>query len=86
MKNLEDTLHNIQNSSVIDSAIVKLSEKNNLSNHVEDIILSLIHMCCNRLNGSRELESYTYGILRHALYDCIQRDRALKIIIQEQNK
>lgn len=86
MKNLEDTLHNIQNSSVIDSAIVKLSEKNNLSNHVEDIILSLIHMCCNRLNGSRELESYTYGILRHTLYDCIQRDRALKIIIQEQNK
>ena len=50
---------------------------NNLTNSFDEIILSLIHMCCNRLNGDRTLEQKTYCLLRHALHDVIAKENAL---------
>ena len=86
MKILDGILESVQRSSIVDSAMSELSSKRNLTNDISDIRLSLIQMCCNRLNGTREFESYTYGILRHTLYDCIQRDKKLKIINSEQSE
>ena len=86
MKILDGILESVQRSSIVDSAMSELSSKGSLTNDISDIKLSLLHMCCNRLDGAREFESYTYGILRHTLYDCIQRDKKLKIIISEQKK
>lgn len=86
MKILDGILESVQRSSIVDSAMSEISSKRNLTNDISDIRLSLLHMCCNRLNGTREFESYTYGILRHPLYDCIQRDKKLKIINSEQSE
>ncbi len=86
MKTLDGILESIQRSEVVDATVSELTRKANLTSSIYDIKLSLLHMCCNRLNGARELESYTYGILRHTLYDSIQRDKKLKIINSEQNK
>lgn len=86
MKILDGILESVQRSSIVDSAMSELSSKRNLTNDISDIRLSLLHMCCNRLNGTSEFESYTYGVLRHTLYDCIQRDKKLKIINSEQSE
>ena len=86
MKILDGILESVQRSSIVDSAMSEISSKRNLTNDISDIRLSLLHMCCNRLNGTSEFESYTYGVLRHTLYDCMQRDKKLKIINSEQSE
>ncbi len=83
---LDDIVENVQKSKLIDSAFFELDNKKNLTNSIDNIKLSLLHMCCNRLNGARELEIYTYEILRHTLYDSIQKDKNMKITITEQNE
>ncbi len=81
MKALEDILYSeayvndsrTNTANVISTVI--FDEKQRLTNSVDDIILSLLHMCCNRLSRNRMLEEKTYSILRHTLYDVITKEK-----------
>ncbi|MDU5570546.1 MAG: lantibiotic dehydratase [Peptoniphilus harei] len=55
-----------------------LYKDNKLSNSEFMIIGSLIHMHCNRLKGDRNLEYKTSVLIRHTVYDLINKYRNLK--------
>lgn len=59
---------------LVDTMIDLESSTELLTTNVDEIILSLIHMCCNRIKGDRHLEEKTYSILRHTLFDIISKD------------
>lgn len=46
-----------------------------LTNSADDIILSIMHMCCNRLSGDRIVEKKMHSMLRHTLYDVIKKEK-----------
>nr|WP_010248475.1 lantibiotic dehydratase [Peptoniphilus rhinitidis] len=55
-----------------------LYNENNLTNTKEMIIGSLSHMHCNRLTGDRALEYKTFVIIRHTVYDLLNKKKYLK--------
>lgn len=50
-----------------------LYDKNTLTNAKKMIIGSLSHMHCNRLTGDRNLEYKTFVMLRHTVYDLVNK-------------
>lgn len=54
---------------------VILDTNTGLTNSVDNIVLSLLHMCCNRLSGDSEIEEKSYALLRHTLYDVIKKEQ-----------
>lgn len=55
-----------------------LYNENNLTNTNKMIIGSLLHMHCNRLTGNRELEYKTFVMIRHTVYDLLNKKKYLK--------
>lgn len=55
-----------------------LYNENNLTNTKKMIIGSLLHMHCNRLTGDRNLEYKTFVMIRHAVYDLMNKYEHLK--------
>ena len=49
-----------------------------LSSTPDEIISSMLHMRCNRLNRNRELEIRTYSLIRHTMYDEIKKIKYYK--------
>lgn len=45
------------------------------TNKKENIILSIIHMYCNRITGNRIYENKYLAIVRHALYQILQQEK-----------
>ncbi|WMM25767.1 lantibiotic dehydratase [Tissierella sp. MB52-C2] len=48
------------------------------TNSRKDIILSLVHMYCNRLTGIRGYEEKYLAIIRHALYHHIEKEKHMR--------
>lgn len=70
-----------------EKALIRFKEKllkavNNKANtnFREDIILSLMHMYCNRLTGKIEYEEKYMALIRHALYSLIERNKHINKI------
>lgn len=68
-------------------ALIRFKEKlleavNNKTNtnFRKDIILSLMHMYCNRLTGKMEYEEKYMALVRHALYSLIERNKHINKI------
>ena len=55
-----------------------LYNENNLTNTDKMIIGSLTHMHCNRLTGDRGLEYKTFVMIRHTIYDLLNKKKYLK--------
>ena len=55
-----------------------LYNENNLTNTKKMIIGSLLHMHCNRLTGDRDLEYKTFVMIRHTVYDLMNKYEHLK--------
>ena len=45
------------------------------TNTIQDIIMSIIHMFCNRINGERKWEYKIYCLLRHTLHYINERKK-----------
>lgn len=76
MRELDKALNIVQYDDFIDNTMLELERwRTLLTTNMNEIILSLIHMCCNRIKGDRALEEKTYSILRHALFDIISREK-----------
>ena len=45
------------------------------TNEKENIVLSIIHMYCNRMTGNRTYENKYLAIVRHALYQILQQEK-----------
>lgn len=54
-----------------------LIEENNLSNSIKEIVFSLSHMFCNRLNANLEYENYYNAIIRHSLYHYLSSSKVI---------
>ena len=52
---------------------------NLLTNDMDSIIQSIVHMCCNRLSRQRFYEDFSYSIIRHAVRDLIKKEEYLKM-------
>lgn len=50
-------------------AVDNLDQHGSLCNSKESILLSIIHMFCNRFKGDREWESLIMSLVGHSLYD-----------------
>lgn len=75
LKNCEDglTIYNIINMRKLAlnnyfKKIDEVDEKGNLTNSKENIIMSIIHMSCNRLLDSRDEEQLIMHLVRHCLH------------------
>lgn len=87
IKELEEILQeNSSNPCIKDFLRVLEENRGSLTDSKNEIILSLLHMCCNRLNGNRELEEKAYSLLRHTLYDVIKKERYMRKTKEEKIK
>lgn len=79
IKLLEEVLLCDNEKSEINIIMTQLRQKENiLTSGFGDIVLSLLHMCCNRMTRSRKTEEKVYSFLRHSLYDVIKKRQYVK--------
>ncbi|ALC85932.1 hypothetical protein AM499_08915 [Bacillus sp. FJAT-22090] len=57
--------------------ILKVEAKGNLKNEINDIILSIIHMSCNRFKADNTWEKKIISLVRHGIYANLEKRRAL---------
>lgn len=55
--------------------INELAIKEELTNNISNIIRSLAHMHCNRLSGDRNLEYKNLVMIRHTVYDLLEKKK-----------
>ncbi|WDV47619.1 lantibiotic dehydratase [Clostridiaceae bacterium M8S5] len=62
---------------LLKAKLSKYSDKNNATKYKASIILSLMHMYCNRLTGIRAYEEKYLSMIRHSLHMIIERNKHL---------
>lgn len=50
-----------------------IEKSDNRASNRSNILLSFLHMNCNRITGDRDLEELAYSLVRHSLHDSIMR-------------
>lgn len=78
-KSIEDIVHE-RGKAIKDyyKTIVNLDNEEKLTNTKWDILMSLLHMFCNRINGDRIWERKILALTRSALHAVNSRERYLK--------
>ncbi|MBU5438433.1 lantibiotic dehydratase [Tissierella sp. MSJ-40] len=87
IESIDDRMIEIKNSILArEKALKNLEEKlfkvvNNRknTNYRKGIILSLMHMYCNRLTGIRGYEEKYLALIRHALYSLIEKKKHMRV-------
>ncbi|WP_195837965.1 lantibiotic dehydratase [Tissierella pigra] len=68
-----------KNLKELEEKLSKVVSNKKNTNYKSNIILSLMHMYCNRLTGKREYEEKYLALIRHALYSLIEKDKNMKL-------
>jgi thiopeptide-type bacteriocin biosynthesis protein len=72
---VSESMEDSRTNTVKNISDLIFNPKRKLTSSADDIILSIMHMCCNRLSGDRIVEKKMHSMLRHTLYDVIKKEK-----------